>query len=339
MRRLEIMCLTDACRYNWLVSCMCMMFACAHDVVPAIDAGDGDSDAAVFDAGAQPPLAPKTPDPGSAQPSSATPLPPPADFVQTEIGGYKLGAALEPGATDLQLNIEHTDPARCSTMIAIVRDFRGARESNPHPDFEVFDGKKPTLGLVGAALGSDRKPVYTSQCEAMFDKRVCPDGQMTSSEAAFAAWYRSMAGVNSAFLAYLAFEPNGGVYTFESQSFFPLDGQGFGNAGGKKKHNFGFTTELHSTFVYRGGEVFAFTGDDDLWVFINGRLAIDLGGLHPPASAEIELDAARDSLGIEPGREYGLDLFHAERHSASSNFRVDTNLEFSQCGRVTVELL
>jgi fibro-slime domain-containing protein len=53
----------------------------------------------------------------------------------------------------------------------------------------------------------------------------------------------------------------------------------------------------------------------------------------------VELDVAREMLGLETGQEYSFDLFHAERHSASSIFRVDTTIEFSQCGRVTVELL
>jgi hypothetical protein len=34
-----------------------------------------------------------------------------------------------------------------------------------------------------------------------------------------------------------------------------------------------------------------------------------------------------------------LDLFHAERHSANSNLRVDTTIEFTDCGRITPELL
>jgi fibro-slime domain-containing protein len=330
-----------SCR--WCAGWACLLLSCSQQVARSADgtdAGDEDAPQSLLDAGAQPPRVPSPLPAAPAAPSGPPPAaPPPQDFVQTEIGGYKLGAAIAPGATDVQLNAERSDPTRCSTMVAIVRDFRGARESDPHPDFEVFDGKKPTLGLVGALIGSDRKPSYTSRCEASFDKAACPDGQMTSSKVAFEQWYRTRAEVNSAFLLYLAFEPNVGVYTFESKSFFPLDNAGFGNAGGKKKHNFGFTTEVHGTFAYRGGETFAFTGDDDLWVFINGRLAIDLGGLHPPATAKLELDSARAMLGIEPGHEYTFDLFHAERHSASSNFRVDTTIEFSECGQVTVELL
>jgi fibro-slime domain-containing protein len=331
-------------KYDWYAGYACFLLGCAQSVAGgsphAADAGDAHSTGSVFDAGEQPPLAPDT-HPPLASPSGSPPMAAavPADFVSTQTGGYKLGAAIPPGATDVQLNTERSDPTRCSMMTAIVRDFRGARESNPHPDFDVFDGKRPTLGLVGVMLGDDRKPRYASRCEANFDKANCPDGQMTSSEAAFAQWYRTSAGVNLAFLLHLAFEPNDSVYTFESKSFFPLDDEGFGNGGGKKNHNFGFTTELHGAFAYRGGEEFAFTGDDDLWVFINGRLAIDLGGLHPPATSRVDLDAERERLGIEPGHDYTFDLFHAERHFASSNFRVDTTIEFNECGRVTVELL
>ena len=331
-------------RCGWWAGYACFLMGCSQSVAGdsprASDAGDAHASGSVFDAGGQPSLAPAMGQPPvSPSGSTSTAAGVPADFVQTETGGYKLGQTIPPGATDVQLNTERSDPTRCSTMTAIVRDFRGARESNPHPDFDVFDGKKPTLGLVGAMLGDDRKPRYASRCEASFDKANCPDGQMTSSEAAFAQWYRTSASLNLAFLLYLAFEPNAGVYTFESKSFFPLDEEGFGNGGGKKNHNFGFTTELHGTFAYRGGEEFAFTGDDDLWVFINGRLAIDLGGLHPPATGRLDLDAARERLGIETGHDYAFDLFHAERHFASSNFRVDTTIEFSECGRVTVELL
>lgn len=271
-----------------------------------------------------------------APPATSSDAPLPDGFVPTEIGGYALG---EPLADDGAVPGTSGQAQGCSQLLGIVRDFRGADEADPHPDFEVFRGKGATTGLVALELGADRKPVYASQCEAVADRALCPYGQMTTSEADFDAWYRSVAGVNQAFLVHLVFERNADVYTFESKAFFPLDDAGFGNAGGKRKHNFGFTTEVHTRFLYQGGEQFSFTGDDDLWVFINGKLAIDLGGLHDSLSATVDLDASADELGITPGETYPLELFHAERHSAGSNFRVDTTLSFTDCGTVTTDLI
>ena len=120
------------------------------------------------------------------------------------------------------------------------------------------------------------------------------------------------------------------MFTFHSSSFFPVDDKGFGNQN--RNHNFHFTTELHTQFKYAGGETFHFTGDDDVWVYINGKLAIDLGGVHGAEDAEVNLDAKSSELGIETGKIYPLDLFQAERHTSESNFRVETNLDFVNCG-------
>ena len=58
-------------------------------------------------------------------------------------------------------------------------------------------------------------------------------------------------------------------------------------------HNFGFTTEIHYFFQYRGGESLTFSGDDDVWIFVNRRLALDLGGMHPRLERTLDLDRGR----------------------------------------------
>jgi fibro-slime domain-containing protein len=73
---------------------------------------------------------------------------------------------------------------------------------------------------------------------------------------------------------------------------------------------------------YRGGESLAFSGDDDVWVFVNRRLAIDLGGLHPAKDATLNLDASSSILGLTVGRIYEVVLFHAERKEDKSNFKL-----------------
>jgi fibro-slime domain-containing protein len=271
--------------------------------------------------------------PGGGTGSPLTAVPIPTDFVPAEIGGYKLGESITAETPNGSGSTGKDGGTGCDVVVGVVRDFKGINEDMGHPDFEAFDGKGVTPGLMGAALGDDQKPVYSSLCELMPDKTACPYGQMTTSRADFDEWYRFTDGVNRPYLLYLLFAANGGVFTFSSKAFFPLDGAGWGNSPHKSHHNFGFTTEIHTAFEYRGGEEFTFTGDDDVWIFVNRKLAIDLGGLHPPKSQTLNLD----SLGLIPGTQYPFDLFHAERHSASSNFRVDTTLTFSNCGTFVPE--
>lgn len=142
-----------------------------------------------------------------------------------------------------------------------------------------------------------------------------PTSEITS-ETSFSDWYNTKEGINQEIKGTLLLT-NG---TYDSKEFFPLDGQGFGNEG--RAHNYHFTTEAHVKFTYELGQVFSFRGDDDLWIFVNNKLALDLGGLHQPLTGTITFD----NLGLTAGQQYDMDIFHAERQTDASNFRVQTNI-------------
>ncbi|MCY0988544.1 fibro-slime domain-containing protein [Nannocystis sp. ILAH1] len=204
------------------------------------------------------------------------------------------------------------EPPECDpVMKATIRDFRTS-----HPDFESFGGDTAYEGLVQQDLGPDHKPVYAH----------AGGTPQTTGPNEFSQWYNDTPDVNMAFQIDIPLtEVSPGQFTYQNNAFFPIDDQGWGNEG--NPHNFHFTTEIHTEFTYQGGEVFTFTGDDDLWLFINGKLAIDLGGLHPQLTDTIDLDAQAGYLGITIGQNYAMDIFHAERHTTESNFRIDTSIQ------------
>jgi fibro-slime domain-containing protein len=111
-------------------------------------------------------------------------------------------------------------------------------------------------------------------------------------------------------------------------------------------HNFSFTSEVRYWFPYDSSKSYTldFVGDDDVWVFINGKLAVDLGGVHTPIDGSIVIGSngngnttvtafdangapttptkSTASLGLQNGKVYEIAVFQAERQSTGSSYKL-----------------
>ncbi len=138
--------------------------------------------------------------------------------------------------------------------------------------------------------------------------------------------------------------------------FFPVDGDTFTPAServsatiappydanysaeaGMPKHNFSFTSEVRYWFQYDATKTYTldFTGDDDVWVFINRKLAVDLGGIHTPVQGSVTFGAGMPAkFGLTNGQVYEVVVFQAERQTTGSSYRLTLsgfNAAASQC--------
>jgi fibro-slime domain-containing protein len=224
-------------------------------------------------------------------------------------------------------------------LTARLRDFVNKPGFTPASaldnDFENALGDD--RGIVATDLGADKKPVYANTNGTT---------ATTHGKAQFDEWYRDTAGINIPVDFPLVLTPGAnGTQTYDNQEFFPLDGQGWNDeytADDGMMHNFSFTFELHTTFGYAGGETFTFIGDDDVFVFINNKLVVDLGGVHAAETKSINLDtlttddAAATPVPLAKGTTYPLDIFYNERHTVASHFRMDTSIAFNNCNPIII---
>jgi fibro-slime domain-containing protein len=147
-------------------------------------------------------------------------------------------------------------------------------------------------------------------------------GAIDSAET-FGQWFADTLGENLSKSHTITMTLNGGgIYEYLDDAFYPINGLLHGNED--EPNNCSFTYEIDASFTYQGcaGQFVEFKGADDAWLFINGTLVMDLGGVRPLVSQYVELDR----LGLTDGADYELSLFYAQRNLAQAAFRLRTNL-------------
>ncbi len=209
------------------------------------------------------------------------------------------------------------------------RQFEWANCNYPNQEIEQ--------GLVEYELDSNHLP-------------VAKGGQLTSnrgvvgssnSDTNFTRWFNEVDGKSKSYLGTikLDYRSEGSEFSFNKKDFYPLDDVEYDKSepGNSDGHNHLFTMNFAAPFtaLLSGNETFEITADDDTFVFVNDKLAIDMGGIHEATPARFVVqengeiyagvsneELAYTGINLTRGSDSTIRIFHADRNSTESTFDV-----------------
>lgn len=139
-------------------------------------------------------------------------------------------------------------------------------------------------------------------------------------------------------------DQNGNTLTTEGADFYPLDGDRKLNyENSETAHNYFFGMRYDVSFKigdYVGPMNYEFTGNDDLWMLLDGKLVLDLGGIHGAADGTVDiwekLGKTADQLtSEEKEQEHTLTVLYMERGAGESNCKMKFTLPSASIAEVS----
>lgn len=231
------------------------------------------------------------------------------------------------------------------------------------------DGKKlPVTGLLNSVNGVDVKFNYADP--GFFKQENLPvtdrSGDTVYLRRVYKDYVLNFDRTGDTYKLSTVHDGNGNQVATAGANFFPLDPVGYqpgGNqannnvddgmvdGGGDNKHNYFFGLRYDIKFRlgdYIGDLKYKFTGDDDLWVVLDGnKVVIDLGGIHNAATGEVDLwedlleegQKKVDLRDDQKNKEHTLTVLYMERGAEASDCEMEFTLPNATISQVTKDPL